>query len=90
VAGELGATNSYSTPKCKRVSQRRIDCRLWAEGSDFVVDLDGNRYEHERCSWTVVTRETRFYPYLRTSRKRFRCRTWTSESPLMRPAAARF
>lgn len=80
LASELGATTSYSTPACKRISQRRIDCRVWAEGSDFVVDLDDDYYRHTRCRWVVTTREIRFYPYSRSFRRGVRCRTWTSDS----------
>lgn len=82
VAPELGSTSNYSTPKCRRKSPRRIDCRVWAEGTQFEVDLDGSYYLHKRCRWVVVTRETRFYPYARSFRRKVRCRNWVTDSPL--------
>ena len=81
-AGELGGVGSYSTPRCKRVFRRRIDCRVWAEGREFVVDQSGSFYEHKRCEWTVVALESRVYPYVRAYRRGSKCQTWISDSPV--------
>lgn len=75
---------SYGVDGCKRVNPGRVECKVHAEGREYIpgslLEEGQSKYKHKLCGWTVVTHYRRGSSLVYYFDKGTTCRTWIDES----------